>query len=108
MTCETTLLSQLHFHELYGPAAVLVWSKPRQTRRCASYPDHLDLNSTLEKSPDLGRHLLPGLPHHPQPLQLFKCGICLETVQVWKQVCVATCSALLSQICILCMHTTYY
>lgn len=52
-----------------------------QTHHCVSYPDHLDLNSILEKCPDLGCYFLPGLPHRSQPLQLFKCGICLETVQ---------------------------
>lgn len=50
-----------------------------------SYPDHLDLDSILEESPDLGCHFLPGLPHRPQPLQLLKCGVCLQ--ETGKCVC---------------------
>lgn len=51
-----------------------------------SYPDHLDLDSILEKLPDLRSHFLPGLPHRPQPLQLFKCCVSLQEmcVCVWK------------------------
>lgn len=66
-----------------GSTSVLVYCLEllTQTHHCVSYPDHLDLNSILEKSPDLGCYLLPGLPHSSQPLQLFKCGICLETVE---------------------------
>lgn len=68
---------------LIGSTSVLVYRLAllSQTHHCVSYPDHLDLNSILEKSPDLGCYFLPGLPHRSQPLQLFKCGICLETVQ---------------------------
>lgn len=53
-----------------------------------SYPDHLDLDSILEKSPDLGCHFLPGLAHRPQSLQLFKCGVCLQETGKCVRACV--------------------
>lgn len=43
-----------------------------------SYPDHLDLDSALEKGPDLRGHFLPCLSHCPQSLQLLKCSVRLQ------------------------------
>lgn len=93
LTCET-LLSQSRFHKLCGPiiGSTIVpccLELLAQIRHCVSYPDHLDLNSILEKIPDLGCYFLPGFSHRSQPLQLFKCGICLETAQnLCKPICV--------------------
>lgn len=38
-----------------------------------------------EKGPDLGGYFYPGLPHRSQPLQLFKCAVCLETVEKLRE-----------------------
>lgn len=85
MNRREALLSQLPFAQLCSLTAAFVSEPLTQTHPRVSYPDHLDLNSMLEKGPDLGRYFQPGLPHHSQPLQLFECAVCLETVEELRE-----------------------